>query len=607
MDEQSSVNEEIRQLQEEFARLTASFQEQAARIELLERELRVTRAAAAGEETRSRPTAAAPRPTSTQHDTSPPPPHPPPVERQSGQRTTQRDLESMIGGSWFNRIGIIAVTLGVGFFLKYAFDNQWIGGRGRVAIGLLTGCGFLFAADRLRQRNYYNYANGLAGGGILMLYLSVAAAFSYYALIGYLPAFILLGAITATAVFLAARFNAQPIAALGLIGGFCTPLLLTRMFDDEVQFFIYLTVLDAGVLALAYRRGWRGLNYTAFLATVIMFLGWVMVQYQSAHLALTFFFLTGFFAIFTLIIVLNNIVKAREARWLDVSLIFGSTSFYYGTSYLLLKDRYHAVLGLFALLLAAFYVWLGTLRTRRTPADRLLFYTLIGVAIILTTVALPVQLNKQWLTIAWGVEGTVLTWIGLKADNNIARYWSLPVFLIAILHWLSQAMIVFELESGRFVWPIFNSRAISGLIIVACLGIAASLYSQDWRAVEDKVFFKGLLGISAHLMALAVLSVEALDYFENLGLPLASQLSLSIIWAGYGGVLLLLGLRFRDDRGLRLLALILLSVTTVKVFLLDLAGLNRFYRIISFIVLGAVLLTVSFFYQKRLRAALREP
>jgi uncharacterized membrane protein len=73
----------------------------------------------------------------------------------------------------------------------------------------------------------------------------------------------------------------------------------------------------------------------------------------------------------------------------------------------------------------------------------------------------------------------------------------------------------------------------------------------------------------------------------------------------YGGAMLLFGHR-RDNRLLRIMALVLLTATTVKVFFLDLAELEKFYRIISFLVLGAILLAVSFLYQQQQRASKSE-
>ncbi|HEX7314127.1 MAG TPA: DUF2339 domain-containing protein, partial [Pyrinomonadaceae bacterium] len=86
---------------------------------------------------------------------------------------------------------------------------------------------------------------------------------------------------------------------------------------------------------------------------------------------------------------------------------------------------------------------------------------------------------------------------------------------------------------------------------------------------------------------------------------LAKQLSLSVVWAVYGAGLLLVG-RVRRSRLLRLMALALLGLTTLKVFFLDLSALDRAYRIVSFIVLGAILLAVSYLYQKSQQRAASE-
>ncbi len=88
-------------------------------------------------------------------------------------------------------------------------------------------------------------------------------------------------------------------------------------------------------------------------------------------------------------------------------------------------------------------------------------------------------------------------------------------------------------------------------------------------------------------------------------LDLAKQLSLSVVWALYASGLLLAG-RARQMRLLRLMGLALLSLTTLKVFFWDLSSLDRIYRIISFIMLGAILLVVSYFYQRSQQRAATE-
>ncbi|MDQ3803134.1 MAG: DUF2339 domain-containing protein, partial [Acidobacteriota bacterium] len=88
---------------------------------------------------------------------------------------------------------------------------------------------------------------------------------------------------------------------------------------------------------------------------------------------------------------------------------------------------------------------------------------------------------------------------------------------------------------------------------------------------------------------------QAEEALRDLGL--AQQLSLSLVWALYGGALFAAG-RVRRSRLLRVMALVLLGLTTLKVFFWDLSSLDRAYRIVSFIVLGLILLAVSYLYQR---------
>src|SRR5581483_4718962 len=155
------------------------------------------------------------------------------------------DLEARIGGNWFQRIGVIAVALGVAFFLKYAYDNEWIGKGTVLWVCIGFGVGFLIIGERLRPR-YHNYAYGITALGILVLYTCFYAAYGLLHLWQPVPAFVGMMLVTATASLLAARYNALPIAVLGLIGGFLTPIVLSTGQDNEVGLFSYIALLDLG-------------------------------------------------------------------------------------------------------------------------------------------------------------------------------------------------------------------------------------------------------------------------------------------------------------------------------------------------------------------------
>jgi len=93
--------------------------------------------------------------------------------------------EGRLGGTWLSRVGAILFFLGVGFFLKHAFEQDWIGPAGRVTVGLVAGLVLMAGGVRLaRGATYRVPAQSLIGVGIGILYLSLYAAHGFYALVG---------------------------------------------------------------------------------------------------------------------------------------------------------------------------------------------------------------------------------------------------------------------------------------------------------------------------------------------------------------------------------------------------------------------------------------
>ncbi|HJZ67910.1 MAG TPA: DUF2339 domain-containing protein [Blastocatellia bacterium] len=502
--------------------------------------------------------------------------------RRAGETSrTGPDLESRIGGRWLLWIGIIAISFGVAFFLKFAFDNQWITPGWRVNIGVMIGLAFLVGGERLRRR-YPVYSHGLSGGGIFILYLSIFVGFNTYHLIPQPLAFALMAAVTATASLLAARYSALAIAVLGLIGGFLTPILLSTGVDNEIGLFGYIALLDLGVLALAYSKRWRSLNYMAFIATVVMFVAWMFTWYATEKLWTTVFFLTVFFMIFALLAVLHNVVNRRPIAWLELAMVFSNALLYFSTSYELLEDKYHKFLGLFAVLVSAFYMGLGYFTYSRDREDKLLIYTFLGLALLFAVLAVPIQLDQHWVTMAWALEGVALTWIGLKANDKISRYAALVVFGVALSHWFWDDMREFAYHTNESFLPLLNRRALSCGVLVAALAAGSIFFKRITSTVEDeeRSMFTGLYLLAANALAVILLSVDASDYFEqskttaggdqSMSIGNTKALTLTAIWAAYGVATLFVGVT-RRLKLLRYLAIVLLAGASVKVLVVDLS------------------------------------
>src|SRR3984893_7359935 len=158
---------------------------------------------------------------------SPPPPYITPRPSMVSRVQTDTDRESRIGSHWLNRIGIAALLIGVSYFLKFAFDNNWIGPAGRVTIGLLAGIAVVIWSERFRGHGYRVFSYSLKAVGLGILYLSLYAAFQVYSLVPGGVALVMMLAVTSATAVMAWTQDAEIMAAFALIGGFATPLLLS--------------------------------------------------------------------------------------------------------------------------------------------------------------------------------------------------------------------------------------------------------------------------------------------------------------------------------------------------------------------------------------------
>lgn len=511
----------------------------------------------------------------------------------------KRDIESVVGGSWFLWAGILAVIVGVSFFLKFAFDNEWIGPRTQVSIGALCGLALLVVGERLRSRGLRAYAFVLSGGGILILYLSIYASYNFYPLLDQTVAFLLMALVTTVAVLLSVRLNALAIAILGLVGGFLTPVLISSGQDNEVALFTYVALLDAGVLAVAYFKRWRSLDFLSFACTFLMSLGWAAKFYTADKLWTTLFFVSVFFVLYSLLAVFHNVLPRRRSRWFDVALLAWNATVYFGFSYLMLADAGYvrAAPAAHALALAAYFAALFFFARARCREDRLLAYGYVGAAVTFFTAAVGIQLELYWVTLVWAAEGLMLTWVGLKSGESSARRYAYAVYALAALHWLAVDMQTSPLMPGGDFTPLFNLRAASCMALIAALEGGAWLYGCAHPAEEaaeagefargcldegERVASASALTLAAHGFAVTLLSLDLSEYFglrkagmaglEAERAENARQFALTTLWSVYGAGLVAYGAR-RAFRAVRYAGFTLLVLTTVKVFGYDL----RFY------------------------------
>jgi len=523
---------------------------------------------------------------------------PPPLHKSLGKDSGGPDLETVIAGRWFNRIGIVAVLVSVSYFLKLAFDNNWIGPSGRVAIGILLGAVMMPWSSWLLRRGYSYFSEGIVALGEATLFVSVWAGCQYYHLYSTDVGFFGMILITSAMAAIALGRDSQRIAVLCMLGGYATPALVSTGQDHQVVLFTYLLILGGGLLVMGSRKDWLSLAPISFIGTQIYFWGWYEEFYHRSYmqpLERTAAFATLFFLLFATLPVLR---AAKEGLLSEIGILLTTVNAfaYVGTLYALFWPNDRWPFTLLVLALAAGHIAVARMvpdaHEKKSPLARYIF---AGLGLTFATMAIPIRLEGKWITFCFAVEGAILVWSGFRAASGFLRQFGYILLAIAAVR-----VFFFPPPAGAFL---LNQRFGAYLLLIICFGVALwSSREQVDEMGESERMELGVYSVLINVFALIALSLEFWDYFGKRSFgtdaDLARNLSLSILWAIYATGLILLGMQQKSAL-LRWQALLLFGVVVVKVFFYDLASLERAYRILSFLVLGSILLGVSFLYTRR--------
>jgi uncharacterized membrane protein len=526
------------------------------------------------------------------------------------------NLESKIGAQWLNRIGIVAVLIGVSYFLKYAFDNQWIGPTGRVAIGLLAGIAVVWWSEWFRGRGHRVFSYSLKAVGIGVLYLSLWAAYQLYQLVPANAAFLAMAVVTVSTVIMALRQDAEVIAAFAIAGGFATPLLLSTGQNRQLELFSYIALLDLGTLALIAVRPWKRLLLGSFFATFILYVGWYTQYYTASQFTRTLIFAFIFFAIFSLAPLVSRsklsgtrYFAGRISTALVMISLLNAVVYFFQLAALFddfPQKQQQSLLAWSAVGIAALYLLLSRQLRRQADAEgqqksQLMPLLHIAIAVGFLTIAIPLKLDTHWITIGWLVEAAVLLWISQRANSRLLQYLGGSALVLGIL----RLLFIDNFNTQRLI---FNARFATYAVAIAVL---AGIIRYAGRNPQYATITR-ITTVALNALALFGLNYEVRDFFHRRmytpglrydlthnwrHMVLIRDFSYSALWMAYGAVLMAVGF-WKRSAFLRWQALALIAFTIGKVFVYDVWSLDKGYRILSFIVLGVLLLAISFVYQR---------
>ena len=399
-----------------------------------------------------------------------------PVVTPSVRKQKKVNYEKFIGENLFGKIGILVFVIGVGFFVKYAIDKDWINETLRTVLGFLTGSALLVVAERL-QKKYRTFSSLLAGGAFAVFYLTVAIAFHFYHLFPQTVAFIILIVITLFMSILSVLYDRRELAIISLVGGFLAPFIVSSGDGNYMVLFTYISILNLGMFGLSIYKKWGELPVIAFVFTYLVMGLFLLTGYStgtaiiSVHL---FAFATLFYFIFLLpILSILRIEAIKKNRGL-LLVIITNNFIYLLLGILFLRNmelafKSEGLLSLFiAIINLVLVIWL-----RMSKKDyKFLIYAMLGLVLTFVSITIPIQLDGNYITLFWAAEMVLLLWLYVKSKIWIYERATLVLMGLTLISYLMDVSAVI-LSSSSSDTVFLNSSFATSLFV----GLAAGAFA----------------------------------------------------------------------------------------------------------------------------------
>lgn len=353
--------------------------------------------------------------------------------------TSETNFEKYIGENLFGKIGILIFIIGIGFFVKYAIDQNWINETARTLMGYAVGAGMLVLAERLHKR-YHTFSSLLAGGAFGIYYLITAIAFHYYALFSHTIAFVILCATTIFMSAVSVLYDRKELAVTALVGGFIAPFIISTDSSSIISLQIYITILNIGMFCLAMYKKWAILPMVSFAFTYIILWGTTALgSFSDSEAGTTyptlFAFATLFYVIFLLPVVFILRTQYSENTRLGLLGIITANSFMYLIYGDFLLQHFEAssdTTAYLAFFIAAVNLAIHLYLRFRVEGQDTLRNLMLGLAVTFASMGIPILFSAANVLMVWAAESVLLLWLFTKEKNRIYELASAVLLLLTL-------------------------------------------------------------------------------------------------------------------------------------------------------------------------------
>lgn len=525
-----------------------------------------------------------------------PVPMPTPVASTSPDSSSENEQHSDIIGwlqrDWLLKLGGLLILVAFGWFVSYAFINDWVGPAGRVSIGLMAGA-MLLCLGYWRIQEFVHQGSIFLVTGSTTIMLTLYAARSVYDFFTPLSALALMFLSVVVVAFASVLFRMKSLAIASLVLAGVAPLLTDAPITEHVELFSYLMIVLLGTLWIVFVTRWRELSFCALLMVTAhsfsYFLPSMLLSDKMPLLLLAF----GFVGLIFLANIVSIVRNATSSTTVETAAILGNSLFLVAWVLAVGQQEWQSfflIVWMMVFLVVSFVV-------ARLWGRNEVFYLHGVAAMILLVTATAIEFDGPALTLAYIVESLLVPVAVMFFSRNIEKAVNSSVFIIGPM-FLAFA----SYSSQSWYRGIFHADFVV-LFLVASGLMALGLYflknlpSTTGRSYFQLSNFYVIAGsVYFYMLIWKVLHAGQLSNVYTLA-SLGTMIAY-LIYTSIGIICYFQGSRLAKN-GLRLYGGVLVLVVIARLALFDVWRMELSGRIATFFVLGALLMGTAFVQSKR--------
>ncbi|GMK41854.1 hypothetical protein PCCS19_49130 [Paenibacillus sp. CCS19] len=504
---------------------------------------------------------------------------------------------------WTTVLGVIFVLVSFITLLKYGSDQGWLNDPIKIGAGLLVGAAAGAIGLALHKRGGTAALAGEigAGFGAAVWYTTSAYAGIYTTLWEPMLVLVVMSVITAAIAVYAYVHNSRMLMIVSLAGALLAPLVMRPESDQVLQLFLYLLVINTVMFAVSIAKNWVELRWTSFGFTWLLYAvyyvhfdpisdGWWSMPMRYLIAAFVFYLIAFYAAAW----------RTRNSfLCTDVYVSFANTVMFGAWAAGLLHSS--SSMTILMLVIGAAYSLLALLLHRMRgavakPAAAGYIHGALGAVALLIgasglgtgSVYRPLAAVFIWVGIA-----AAAVWLGRRLHNNWLLSSGSFIWLMTGVYWFGKAWDVPRLNwFGDVYVPFINGGALAW-VALAALGFYMSR-KVIFKSLSqfDQSLVSVLYAIASHLIVGGLLTIQVMDWFDENHWSGHADLFLSVVWAIHALLLFVWG-AYSSQRVFRWFGSIVLIIVALKAVLLDLSGEDTIYKIIVFLLLGLISMSIS--------------